>query len=305
MIVTQQVLDGIRVQVQMDFQSAFSTAETWYQKISTKVPSSARSNVYPFIAQQLKMRRWIGPRQAQNLAERVYQLFNQKFEGTVELDRDDIRYDTLGMFTTVTVPQLGYAAKKHPDLLALNTLTSNTDISYDGLSLFNSAHLSFNGAGTYSNDFTTAPFTAANFNSAWAAMTAYTGEDGTSLGITPNLVIGGPLMKLPFLQVLNSTNIATSGIAPANVSVASVDNQLKGWADILIIPEMTGTSWFLADTTKGINPLIFQEAEAPFFRSRDNMLDPKVFDQDVFTYGADYSGAMGVSLPFLIARNTP
>jgi phage major head subunit gpT-like protein len=308
MEVTQASLDAIRVQVEMGFQSAFSTAEPWYPKISTKVPSSTRSNLYPFIAQQLKMRRWIGPRVAQNLSERVYQLFNQKFEGTVELDRDDVKFDNLGMFQSQVVPQLGFAAKKHPDSLALDILVNNSATAFDGLPLFSNAHLTYNGTGTYSNDFTTAPFSAANFNAAWAAMTAYTGEDGTSLGITPNLVIGGSLMKLPFLQVLNATNTVQTvvGTSTTNITTAAaVDNQLKGWADMLIIPEMTGTSWYLADTSKGIMPLIYQENEAPFIRSRDNLLDPKVFDQDMFTYGVDYSGAVGVSLPFLISRNTP
>jgi phage major head subunit gpT-like protein len=305
MEVTQPVLDNLRVGFSTSFQSAFQKATPWWQQIATKVPSNARSNVYPFIAQQLKMRRWIGPRQAQNLAERVYQLFNQKFEATIELDRDDVKYDTLGIFQSQVVPQLGFAAKKHPDVLLLALIVANTALSYDGLSVFNSAHLTFNGAGTYSNDFTTAAFTSANFNAAWAAMTAYTGEDGQSLGVTPNLVIGGPLLKLPFLQTLNATLTATAGTGSANVSVAATDNQLKGWADMLIIPEMTGSLWYLADVSKGILPFIFQESEAPFFRSRDNLMDPKVFDLDVFTYGADYSGAVGVSLPFLISRNTP
>jgi phage major head subunit gpT-like protein len=136
-------------------------------------------------------------------------------------------------------------------------------------------------------------------------MTAYTGEDGQSLGVTPGLAIGGPLLKLPFLQTFNATLTATAGTGAANVSVAATDNQLKGWADMLIIPEMTGSVWYLADVSKGILPFIFQESEAPFFRSRDNLMDPKVFDLDVFTYGADYSGAVGVSLPFLISRSTP
>jgi len=305
MEVTQAVLDNIRVGTSTIFQSAFQKTDVWWPKLATKTPSNARSNLYYFIAQQLKMRRWIGPRQAQNLAERVYQLFNQKFEATIELDRRDVLYDTLGVFQSQVAPQLGFAAKKHPDVLLLALINANTALSYDGLSVFNSAHLTYNGAGTYSNDFTTAAFTSANFNAAWAAMTAFSGEDGLPLGVTPSLAVGGPLLKLPFLQTFNATLTATAGTGSANVSVAATDNQLKGWADMLIIPEMTGSVWYLADTTKGILPFIFQEAEAPFFRSRDNINDPKVFELDTFTYGADYSGAVGVSLPFLISRNTP
>ena len=223
MELTQPNLDSLRVDFEMRFQGAFSTSspdkQPWWSKIATKIPSNARSNIYAFIAQQLKMRRWIGPRVSQNLSERSYQLFNQKFESTIELDREDVKWDTLGIFASQVVPQLGYAALKHPDILALALINNNTDLAYDGLPLFSNAHLTFNGAGTYSNDFTTSPFTAANFNAAWAAMTAYTGEDGLPLGVTPAVVFGGPLMKLPFLQVLNSTNTARRWNARCRVTL--------------------------------------------------------------------------------------
>lgn len=304
---TQPNLDAIRVKFDMRFQGAYGEAPVWYPRLATEIPVNARTGVYGWIAQQVRARQWIGPRVAQNLTERSYSLSNVEYEATIELNRMDVKYDTLGMFEGQSIPQLAFAMKKHPDILLNALLQANTALAYDGLSVFNSAHLTFNGAGTYSNDFTTAPLTAANFNAAWAAMTAYTGEDGLPLGVMPGLLVCGPLLKLTALQILQSTTIAGNvpGVAVGSNPVAGVDNMLKGWAEPLIIDELPGSVWYLLDVSKPIKPFIYQLGEAPLFVSKDQLTDGKVFEQNVLTYGSSVSDAVGVSLPFLVSRNTP
>lgn len=308
MDITQPALNALRVNFSMQFQTAYGSAPVWYDKISTEIPVNARTGIYGWIAQQVKARKWIGPRIAQNLAERAYSLVNEEYELTIELNRLDVKYDNLGMFAGQALPQLAFAMKKHPDVLLNAFIQANTALTYDGLSLFNAAHLTFNGAGTYSNDFTTAPLTSDNFNAAWAAMTAYTGEDGLPLGVVPNLLVCGPLLKKTALSILNTTLIASNvpGVTVGSTTpVAGVDNVLKGWADVLVIDELPGSVWYLLDVSKPIKPFIRQVGEQPIFQSRDDLNDPKVFDQNVFTYGSSVSDAVGASLPFLISRNTP
>lgn len=304
---TQPNLDGLRVNFDMRFQSAYGEAQVWYDRLATEVPMNARTGIYGWIAQQVKARRWVGPRIAQNLTERSYSLTNDPYEATIELDRLDIKFDTLGMFKSQAIPQLAVAMKKHPDILLNALIQANTALAYDGLAMFSNAHLTFNGTGTYSNDFTTAPLTAANFNAAWAAMTAYTGEDGLPLGVKPNLLVCGPLLKLTASQILNSTIIAGNvpGVAVGSNPVAGIDNQLKGWADILIIDELPGSVWYLLDVSKPIKPFIYQLGEAPLFQSLDQISDPKVFAENKLTYGSSVVDAVGISLPFLCSRNTP
>lgn len=304
---TQANLDALRVNFDMRFQTAYGAAETWFDKISTEIPFSARTGVYGWIAQQARARRWIGPRIAQNLTERSYALTNDLYETTIELDRLDVKMDTLGIFQSQALPNLAFSMKKHPDVLLNALLQANAALAYDGLSMFNAAHLTYNGAGTYSNDFTTAPLTAANFNAAWAAMTAYTGEDGLPLGVKPNLLVCGPLLKLTAQQILNSTIIAGNvpGVTVGSNPVAGIDNQLKGWADILVVDELPGSVWYLLDVSKPIKPFIYQLGEAPTFQSLDQITDPKVFAENVLTYGSSVFDAVGISLPFLCSRNTP
>ena len=207
------------------------------------------------------------------------------------------------------IPQLGEATRKHPDVLftgGTSGLFSTNPLAFDGLSFFNTAHLTFDEAGdTYSNDFTTAALNAANFNAAWAAMASYVGEDGQVMGVTPNVLMVPPQLKLAALQIMQGT-LAASPPGPTTGTNVSIDNGLKGWAEVVVNPylQYAPTVWYLMDLSKMIKPFIFQKRRAPEFVSRDNPADPVVFDRNKFVYGVDYRAAAGVSLPFLCSRNT-
>lgn len=308
MLITQATLDSLRVQFEMKFGEAYGATESWAPQIATSIPSGAKQNVYGWVAQSTKMREWIGPRQAKNLSEHAYTLVNKSYEATIELDRDEIEDDNLGLFTAVTIPQLAQAAKKHPDQLLKAMIQSNSGAgpdAFDGLPLFDDAHLTYDSAGTtYDNKFALA-LSADNFNTNWAAMASYTGEDGEPLGVMPNLLIVPPQLKRTALEIMQATT--TARVYGSNTAAASFDNVLKGWAEVLVIPELANdpTRWYLADVSKAIKPFIVQERRADQFVSRDNPQDPKVFDQKKYTYGVDNRRNVGVSLPFLISTSKP
>lgn len=297
MIITQANLDALRVTFGSQFAAGYGSAETWHERITTQIPSNSKSNTYGWVAQLLKMREWIGPRVAQNLSEHVYTLVNKSFESTVEVDRDDIEDDNLGIYSGIMMPQLGEAARKHPGRLIANMLQANPT-SFDGSALFADAHTDFNG-GTYDNNFALA-LTADNFSTNWAIMTSYKGEDGEPLGVMPNLLIVPPQLKRVALEIVNAT--LTTG-----TNVAGGTNVLQGWADVLVVPELANqpTTWYLADVSKAIKPCVFQMRRPVEFVARDNAADPKVFDMKKFTYGCEGRYNTGVSLPFLISKSVP
>lgn len=300
MIITQETLDALRVTFNAQFQQAFDTAEPWWSKIATELPSSNGESVYGWIAQQLSARQWIGPRIAQNLVEREYVLPNLPWEATAELERDKVEDDNLGVFAGQTMPQLGKAMAKIPDHLIADILQNNTT-GFDGEDFFSTTHPVYDDAGSlYSNLFTTNPLDPANFSTTWATMAAYNGEDGDPLGINPNLIIVPPQLKRSALEIVNATYMV--GAHGSNVTA---ENVLQGWADVLVIPELSNEpdTWYLADVSRGIMPFIRQLRRAPEFVAKDSPTDDNVFRENKFIYGGYERSNVGVSLPFLISRN--
>ena len=303
-VISSSLLNGLRTTFSAIFETAYAGTPTFYEKLATKIPSKNKSNTYGWVANQIYMREWIGPRVVQNLAEHGYQVLNKKFEATVELQREDIEDDNLGMFTNAVLPGMAEAARKHPDVLLAAMLQSST-VAFDNLSLFNDSHLTYAPVGstqTYDNSFALA-LDATNFNTVWATMSSYIGENGLPLNVQPNLLIVPPQLKYMALSLMSSTTWAI----PGTTQSATIDNVLRGWADVLVVPELANqpTTWYLADVSKAIKPFVFQERDAPEFVVRQNPDDPKVFAEDVFTYGTRCRDAVAPTLPFLISKSTP
>ncbi len=305
MIISQPNLDALRVQLSMAFQSAYASTPTFYDRLCSVLQSSTASTRYGWMAQQLTLREWITPggRVAKNLTERTVDVINRKFEGTVQIPRDQLEDDNLGMYAGALVPQLAQAAKKHPDTLLVQLLATSSGagpVGFDGVTLFHDTHPNFNGSGsgatTYDNNFALA-LDAINFNTVWSTMASYIGEDGLPLGVMPNTLIVPPQLKRTALELMSASMTVGSNIAGGS-------NVLQGWADVLVVPELaaSSTQWFLADTSKPIKPFLYQLRRAPEFVSRDQLNDPAVFENEIFTYGCAYRGAVAHTLPFLIAR---
>jgi phage major head subunit gpT-like protein len=73
---------------------------------------------------------------------------------------------------------------------------------------------------------------------------------------------------------------------------------------VLVLPELANdaNTWYMADTTKPIKPLIFQPRVSPEIIARFNPQDPAVFNLDRYTWGvrARYEGSY--TLPYLASR---
>lgn len=302
-MITRQRLDALRTDFSLLFGSAYTATTIWSPRLASDVQSDSKSTTYGWLAQQLAMREWIGPRVVQNLAEHDYQVPNKPYEATVELSKFDIEDDILGVFRGMTIPQLAFAAKKLPDR-NLKALIQSSTQGFDGVSLFNDSHPTFappQFTQTYDN-LHTQDLDGDGVQAVYAAMASFTGEDGNPLGIVPNLLIVPPQLARNAYVVANSTTYAIPGVT-TGLSVA-VDNPLRGMFDVLMVPELANepNNWYMADTTKPIKPFVRQIRQAANFVSRDNPEDPKVFDQAVFTYGVDAREAMAITLPFLIAK---
>ncbi len=313
-IVTNSVLDGLRTTYEGLFGQIFLNTPTWYERVCSIVPSGSKSNTYGWIMNNFAMREWVGPRVVQNMQEHEWQVFNKLWEMTADLKRTDVEDDNLGVFASMTMPNLALSTKKHPDIRAAAVLQAGVStLCFDGQEFFDTAHPTFinppaTGAATYSNRYDTKPLDADGVNSVRSAMAGFIGENGYPLGVMPNLLIVPPQLERAALTVAHSTTyaapvVAGSGITPT-AAMATIDNVMKGWFDVLVVPELANepTVWYMADTTKPIKPLLFQPRIAPEIIARFNPQDPAVFNLDRYTWGVRARYEASYTLPYLISR---
>ena len=122
------------------FTDAFLETPINYDKIAMTVPSASRDETYGWLGQFPSMREWVGPRHVKNIIANGFTIKNRKFESTLEISRDDIADDRLGIFKPM-FSEMGQAARRHPEELIFGVLASGfTTNCYDGQFFFDVDH---------------------------------------------------------------------------------------------------------------------------------------------------------------------
>lgn len=307
MQLTPAIIDAIFYSFNQQFQGAYDAMETWFGNIATQVPSSGRENRYAWLDKLPVMREWVGERQIQNAVARGYSIVNKDWELTVEVDRNDILDDNLGVYSPI-VSSMGSQARLWPDYLIADMLQAGiTNTCFDGQAFFSASHpknIDDTGAGTYSNRLTTTALNAANYQTARQTMMSYAGRDGKPLNVRPNLLVVPPQLEAAGRQILNSDFVAPAAALGMNAASVMQSNVLKGSANLLVVPQLSNepANWYLADTTKAVKPMVFQLRKAPELITYVNPSDPELFRRKKFVYGVDSRGNAGYTLPFLALR---
>lgn len=309
-VITNSVLDGLRTTFEASFWNIFEETPQWYPKLCSVIPSSSKSNTYGWLMNSIFLREWLGARVIQNLQEHEYALVNKLWESTVELKRTDVEDDNLGVFAAMTMPNMAQSAKKHPDIRAAARIREN-GTAFDSKAFFATDHPTYNtsgsGATTYSNLFTSRALTADNLNYVRSTMGAYIGENGYPLGVRGALLVVPPQLELAAMTIAHSTTYAIptqgGGIGPTT-AMATVDNAMRGWFDVLVVPELSvdADTWYLADVSKPIKPLIFQPRLETELVARFNPDDPLVFSLDTYAWGTRARYEVGYTVPYLMAK---
>lgn len=276
MQVNQRVLQSITRSFSLIFQEAMAAAEPLWPKLATEVPSSTREQVYPWLGAFPTLREWIGDRQIHNLALHDWTIVNRSWEVTIEVDRDDIEDDLLGVYTPI-LQQMGEAAALHPDQLVFELIRRGFDDKcYDGKKFFADNHQI--GKSPKQSNLGTKALSAESYGEARARMMTFKDENGEPLNIVPNLLVVPPQLESVALEILS-----------AERNAFGATNIYRGSAELLVAPRLASepTAWFLLDTRKPIRPFIFQRRKAPEFVSRDQITDENVFMRKKFQYGAD------------------
>ena len=149
MLINQSNLDGIYTSLNAIFNAAFAGVEPTHEQIAMVVPSSGRVNDYKFMLQFPMLQEWIGDRAFRSLGAANFQIINKDYEASIEVDRNDIEDDQIGIYNPI-VAEIGRAAAQHPSILLAKLIPSGfTTTCYDGQYFFDSDHQV--GSGTQSN----------------------------------------------------------------------------------------------------------------------------------------------------------
>lgn len=296
MLITKASLDALRTSLNMSYKRGFDEASLWSDSISMEVSSNSATNTYGWMAEMPSMREWVGPRVVHNMSEYDYIVPNRDFELTIGVKRKDVEDENLGIYAPMAA-DMGAAARRWRDELMLETLQGGKVGSlFDSKPFFSATH-DLSGANQ-SNLFTTTALSAANYAATRQSMMSYQNAQGRSLGIMPNLLLVPPQLEDEARTILNAEMVASSS------GNAGVTNVYRNSAQLKVVPQLSGepTVWYLADMSRPIKPLVFQNRKAPKFVARTREDSENVFSLGEYQYGVDSRGAGAYGLWFLMAR---
>ncbi|WP_374348631.1 Mu-like prophage major head subunit gpT family protein [Chitinimonas sp.] len=287
MLVNQQTLSAIFVNLKTIFNNAFDAEPTQWAKVGMLVPSTGRLNDYKWLSAFPRMQKWIGEKTVKALAASNYTIVNDDFEATVEVDRNDIEDDNLGIYKP-QAEMAGYSAKQLPDEIVFALVNNGfTAQCYDGQYFFDIDHMaagqtvSNKGTKVLSSDSVAAA--KAGYGAARTAMRKFKDDEGRPLNVRPNILLVPAALEDTARALLTNERL-DDGKA----------NPYKGTAELVVESRLTSdTAWFLLDTTKPIKPFIYQERKAPVFVQQTDPQSDGVFKRKKFLFGAEARAAGG------------
>lgn len=287
MLVNKQAIQAAFVGLKTLFNNAFSAAPSTWQKIAMKVPSSTGSNLYAWLSAFPKMRRWVGDKHVKNLQAYTYTVVNEDFEATVEVDRNHVEDDQMGIYEP-QAKMAGFSAKQLPDEIVYELVNGGfVSRCYDGQYFFDTDHpvagQSVSNMGTKPLSVATLEHAQDSFGAACTVMQEFKDEDGQPISVMPNVLLVPPALRDTARRMMTSEKLEDGQANP-----------YKGAAEVVVEPRLTSrTAWFLLDTSKPVLPFIYQERKAPVFVQQIDPEADDVFNRKKYKFGAEARAAGG------------
>ena len=292
-LVNKDSLSNLFISLKTSFNNAFGAAPSVWKKIAMLVPSTSGQNDYVWLSKFPKMRQWVGDKNVKSLEGAKYTIANKDWEATVEVDRNDIEDDNLGIYGP-QAQMAGDSAAQLPDEIVMDLVNGAfANVCFDGQFFCDTDHPVKNPTtGLYESvsnksavalSVATQAAAIASYGAARTAMRKFKDDEGRPLNINPNVLLVGPALEHIALALIVNDRL-DDGKA----------NPYKGTAEVVVDARITSDiAWFLLDTTKPIKPFIYQERKAPVFVEQTDMNSDDVFNRKKFKYGAEARAAGG------------
>lgn len=260
--------EEVTVGVKQIFQKTFNDTIAPGEQLATIVKSNDLSEKYIWLGDLPQMKEWVGDRDVQKFKDYGYTLENKLFESTVSVPNIHLDYDKIGLYRPA-IEQMASDAKKYGASLVSQVLVSgHTNHCYDGKAFFAKDHAI--NSDTYAN-LSDKPLEAQNLLAAEMLMRSIKGNSGRAMGIAPTHLVVGASSLGKALEILKKQNL-TGGES----------NVVFGRYELIVLNEITDSSWYLMDLSRPIKPLVLQKAiDGEFSASNDYK-----FMKDTALFGA-------------------
>jgi len=290
MIVNQSNLTAVFINLKTTFNKAFDAAPSLWEKTTMKIPSGSKENDYSWLSNFPKMRKWLGDKVIKTLEAFKYTIVNDDFEATVEVDRNDIEDDSIGIYEP-QAKDAGYSSKQLPDEIDADLKNGAfAAVCYDGQFFYDSDHevagASVSNVGTAALSAATTVAAAASYGAARLAIMSFTDDEGRPLALIPDLLEVPPALEATGKLLLENEKLTDES-----------PNPYRGTATLLVNPRLTSsTAWFLHVTNRPLKPFVYQERKAPVFVQQIDMESDTVFLRKKYRFGAEARAAGGYGL---------
>lgn len=290
MLVNKANLTAVFITLKTTFNKAFEAAPSHWEKTTMKVPSGSSQNDYTWLSRFPKMIKWLGSKTVKALKAFTYTVVNDDYEATVEVNRNDIEDDNLGIYAPMA-KEAGFSSKQLPDEIDAEIKNNAfANLCYDGQYFYDSDHSvagsSVSNLGTAALSAADKAGVAASYGAARLAIMSFTDDEDRPLGLIPNLLEVPPALEATAKLICNNPKLEDDK-----------PNPYFGTAEVLVNPRLTSaTAWFLHVTNRPLKPFIYQERKAPVFVQQVNPDSDDVFLRKMFKFGAEARAAGGYGL---------
>lgn len=290
MLVNKANLTAVFITLKTTFNKAFEAAPSIWEKTTMKVPSGSSQNDYTWLSRFPKMIKWLGSKTIKALKAFTYTVINDDYETTVEVDRNDIEDDNLGIYAPMA-KEAGFSAKQLPDEIDAE-LKNNafTNLCFDGQYFYDTDHVvagaSVSNKGTAALSAANKADVAASYGAGRLAIMNFKDDEGRPLGLISNLLEVGPALEATAKLICNNKKLEDDK-----------PNPYVGTAEVVVNPRLTSsTQWMLHVTNRPLKPYIYQERKAPVFVQQTNPDTEDVFMRKKFKFGAEARAVGGYGL---------
>ncbi len=281
-------------------------------KYAMEVPSSSRSTLHGWLADQSSVKEWLGKRKVQTMGTRHWEVINRHFELTYGFDVNQISDDLSGLVAQAVMKARSNQSKwaRHKDLLCAQALEAGTSVNcYDGQFFFDSDHptdLEGITTGTFDNTISGA-LSFANAYVALKRLRSFKNSDGSPM-VPPGTKL--KLMHPPALMdsvdaILNTKQLTTAASYALFGNGGTSDNPLYDRMEPVENQYLTSdTAWYVIAEADGIKPVMFQRRQA--IETREQGFGSRIyFEENKVEIGTDARYEASVTLPQLALRGAP